>query len=114
MNPRIDSTALGPPYSLKWIVIRNNGETRIEAHVRTQAEAWRHTCEAAEAIGMLGQGQFLYRGLPMSDLTAVQERLAQLEKQVHRGWRIGAVLAMLGALTLVGLHYQRLNPGERQ
>src|SRR5260221_10671509 len=42
----------------------------------------------------------------MSELTAFQERLAQLEKQVHQGRRMVAVSAILGALAIVGLLYQ--------
>jgi hypothetical protein len=46
----------------------------------------------------------------MSELTALHERLAHLEKQVHQGKRIVAVSAIMGALACVGLLYQWLKP----
>src|SRR5260370_16710108 len=48
----------------------------------------------------------------MSELTAIQERLAKLEKQVHQGRRMVAVSAILGGLAIVGLLYQWFKPGE--
>src|SRR5258708_28301754 len=48
----------------------------------------------------------------MSELTAIQERLAKLEKQVHQGRGMVAVSAILGGLAIVGLLYQWFKPGE--
>jgi hypothetical protein len=55
--------------------------------------------EVGKVVGMLRPAQqiSLSRFL-MSELTDLQERLTQLEKQVHQGKRIVAVSVILGAL----------------
>ena len=45
--------ALGPPHAPAWCVEGHNGENRIEARGRTQAEAWWRACEQARAAGLL-------------------------------------------------------------
>jgi hypothetical protein len=37
----------------RWQVSGSNGENRLEASGRTQAQAWHRACEQARAVGML-------------------------------------------------------------
>ena len=37
----------------EWLVTGSNGENAVNARGRTQAEAWHHACQQAEAAGML-------------------------------------------------------------
>jgi hypothetical protein len=48
----------------------------------------------------------------MSELDALQERLAQLESQINRSRRLTAFSVILGALAIAGLLYQWSNPGD--
>ena len=36
-----------------WLVTGSNGENRVQAHGRTQREAWWRACEQGGAVGML-------------------------------------------------------------
>jgi hypothetical protein len=38
-----------------WVVSGMNGENRLRAEGRTQAEAWHNACLQAAAVGMLGR-----------------------------------------------------------
>jgi hypothetical protein len=40
-----------------WFASGANGENRIAACGRSQAEAWRRACEQARAVGMLSRGK---------------------------------------------------------
>jgi hypothetical protein len=51
----IGDTVIGPDHALVWIVSGTNGENRIEAHGRCQAEAWYRARLQAEAVGMLAR-----------------------------------------------------------
>jgi hypothetical protein len=44
-----------------WVVTGGNGENRIDARARSQAEAWWVACEQAAAAGMLGRAR-LFKG----------------------------------------------------
>jgi hypothetical protein len=44
-----------------WLVSGSNGENRIAARGRSQAEAWWKACEQAVAVGMLGRAN-LFEG----------------------------------------------------
>jgi hypothetical protein len=51
----IGETAIGPDFTLVWCVTGTNGENRIEARGRSQAEAWYRATLQAEAVGMLAK-----------------------------------------------------------
>ena len=51
----IGDTAIGPDHALVWVVTGTNSENRIEAHGRSQAEAWYRATLQAEAVGMLAR-----------------------------------------------------------
>lgn len=36
-----------------WVVSGTNGENRVHAEGRAQAEAWHRACQQAESLGML-------------------------------------------------------------
>jgi hypothetical protein len=51
----IGETAIGPDHALVWLVTGTNGENRIHAEGRSQAEAWYRATLQAEAVGMLAR-----------------------------------------------------------
>jgi hypothetical protein len=51
----IGETAIGPDHAIVWLVAGTNGENRIEARSRSQAEAWYQATLQAEAVGMLAR-----------------------------------------------------------
>jgi hypothetical protein len=51
----VGETAFGLPHAPAWQVDGANGENRLLAHERTQAEAWWRACEQAWAVGMLAR-----------------------------------------------------------
>jgi hypothetical protein len=51
----IGETAIGPDLALVWLVTGTNGENRIEARGRSQAEAWYRATLQAEVVGMLAR-----------------------------------------------------------
>ena len=51
----IGDTAIGPDHALVWFVAGTNGENRIEAHGRSQAEVWYRATLQAEAVGVLAK-----------------------------------------------------------
>src|SRR4051794_15195647 len=53
----IGDIASGPEHALVWLVTGTNGENRIEAHGRSQSEAWWRACEQARSVGMLAPTQ---------------------------------------------------------
>jgi hypothetical protein len=53
----IGETAIGTDHALVWLVSGTNGENRIEAHGRSQAEAWYRAMLQAEAVGMLAKSK---------------------------------------------------------
>jgi hypothetical protein len=44
------------PAGERWQVSGSNGENLLRADGATQAEAWWHACQQAEALGMLRRG----------------------------------------------------------
>jgi hypothetical protein len=51
----IGEAAIGPDHALVWVITGTNGENRIEARGRSQAEAWYRATLQAEAVGMLAR-----------------------------------------------------------
>jgi hypothetical protein len=47
--------AFGPDHAVVWVVSGSKDENQVEAHSRTQAEAWWRACEQAGAVGMLAR-----------------------------------------------------------
>jgi hypothetical protein len=51
----IGEMAYGPDHALVWLVSGTNGENRIEAHGRSQSEAWYRATLQAAGVGMLAK-----------------------------------------------------------
>ena len=49
----IGERAFGSDHALVWIVSGANGENRVVARGRSQAEAWYRAAQQTEAVGML-------------------------------------------------------------